>query len=176
MDVKAEAKRIMAVSISKLYTSRTQRGGLRLHRSLLLSMVIKSARDIYHAALMSNTAEKVVPCSPEPETEGRMGTSTDLTTLPDSSVTLSPEAGAVKVAVESRGRAETTGENKENMGCLKPVRDSRKRPGKTVAEPDFLPLKKARLETEEETLRTPRCWRPVDALASLPANRAVAAY
>uniref|UniRef100_A0A4W4E0L3 Immediate early response 2b n=1 Tax=Electrophorus electricus TaxID=8005 RepID=A0A4W4E0L3_ELEEL len=130
MDVKAEAKRIMAVSISKLYTSRTQRGGLRLHRSLLLSMVIKSARDIYHAALMSNTAEKVVPCSPEPETEGRMGTSTDLTTLPDSSVTLSPEAGA------------TTGENKENMGCLKPVRDSRKRPGKTVAEPDFLPLKK----------------------------------
>ncbi|AWP05167.1 putative immediate early response 2 protein [Scophthalmus maximus] len=41
MEVNAEARRILAVSISKLYASRTQRGGLRLHRSLLLSLVMR---------------------------------------------------------------------------------------------------------------------------------------
>uniref|UniRef100_A0A3B3YME1 Uncharacterized protein n=1 Tax=Poecilia mexicana TaxID=48701 RepID=A0A3B3YME1_9TELE len=50
MEVNIEARRILAVSISKLYASRTQRGGLRLHRSLLLSLVMKSARDIYHSS------------------------------------------------------------------------------------------------------------------------------
>ncbi|CAB1415809.1 unnamed protein product [Pleuronectes platessa] len=50
MEVNAEARRILAVSISKLYASRTQRGGLRLHRSLLLSLVMRSARDIYHSS------------------------------------------------------------------------------------------------------------------------------
>lgn len=50
VDVNAEAKRILAVSIGKLYASRGQRGGLGLHRGLLLSLVMRSARDIYHAA------------------------------------------------------------------------------------------------------------------------------
>lgn len=61
----AEAKRIMALSISKLYSSRTQRGGLRLHRSLLLSVTMRAARDIYHAAVLlpEPEDEQVVPCA-----------------------------------------------------------------------------------------------------------------
>uniref|UniRef100_A0AAY4BS84 Immediate early response gene 2 protein n=1 Tax=Denticeps clupeoides TaxID=299321 RepID=A0AAY4BS84_9TELE len=50
MDVSAEAKRIMVQALSKMYSSRTQRGGLRLHRSLLLTLVMKSAREMYHGA------------------------------------------------------------------------------------------------------------------------------
>uniref|UniRef100_A0A4W6EPV7 Immediate early response 2b n=1 Tax=Lates calcarifer TaxID=8187 RepID=A0A4W6EPV7_LATCA len=59
MEVSAEAKRIMVVALGKLYSSRSQRGGLRLHRSLLLTLVMKSARDMYHAA--QATAESVAP-------------------------------------------------------------------------------------------------------------------
>eukprot|EP00061_Rhincodon_typus_P000570 g12082.t1 len=47
MDLKVEAQRVMAVALGKMYNSRLQRGGVRLHRSLLLSLVLRSARDIY---------------------------------------------------------------------------------------------------------------------------------
>ncbi|XP_072347078.1 immediate early response gene 5-like protein [Scyliorhinus torazame] len=47
MDVKLEAQRVMAVALGKMYNSRLQRGGIRLHRSLLLSLVLRSARDVY---------------------------------------------------------------------------------------------------------------------------------
>lgn len=59
MEVSVEAKRIMVVALGKLYNSRTQRGGLRLHRSLLLTLVMKSARDMYHAA--QSATESVAP-------------------------------------------------------------------------------------------------------------------
>nr|XP_015204428.1 PREDICTED: immediate early response gene 2 protein [Lepisosteus oculatus] len=49
MEMTCDAKRIVAVSLGKLYSSRSQRGGCRLHRSLLLSLVVRSAREIYHA-------------------------------------------------------------------------------------------------------------------------------
>uniref|UniRef100_A0A4W6E8K0 Immediate early response 2b n=1 Tax=Lates calcarifer TaxID=8187 RepID=A0A4W6E8K0_LATCA len=70
MEVNAEARRILAVSISKLYASRTQRGGLRLHRSLLLSLVMRSARDIYHSS-----RESEGPSGPQPTPEEPMDTS-----------------------------------------------------------------------------------------------------
>lgn len=66
MEVNAEARRILAVSISKLYASRTQRGGLRLHRSLLLSMVMRSARDIYHSSRESEESSGAQPAPAEP--------------------------------------------------------------------------------------------------------------
>ncbi|XP_041032898.1 uncharacterized protein LOC121271195 isoform X2 [Carcharodon carcharias] len=47
MDLKVEAQRVMAVALGKMYNSRLQRGGIRLHKSLLLSLVLRSARDIY---------------------------------------------------------------------------------------------------------------------------------
>lgn len=124
MEVNAEARRILAVSISKLYASRSQRGGLRLHRSLLVSLVMKSARDIYHstAAVMERAAVS---------TEEAMEAMDTAEQPPEKQ----PEI-----------TADTT-EDKENQ-C--PSRPSRKRPGKVSAVPDFLPEKRARLEPGEE--------------------------
>lgn len=50
MEVQKEAQRIMALSVWKMYHSRMQRGGLRLHRSLQLSLVMRSARELYLSA------------------------------------------------------------------------------------------------------------------------------
>ncbi|XP_060711196.1 immediate early response gene 5-like protein [Hemiscyllium ocellatum] len=50
MDLKVEAQRVMAVALGKMYNSRLQRGGVRLRKSLLLSLVLRSARDIYLSA------------------------------------------------------------------------------------------------------------------------------
>lgn len=50
MDVQKEAQRIMTLSVWKMYHSRMQRGGLRLHRSLQLSLVMRSARELYLSA------------------------------------------------------------------------------------------------------------------------------
>ncbi|CAH2272897.1 immediate early response gene 2 [Pelobates cultripes] len=47
--VQREAQRIASLSAWKLLRSRTQRGGMRLHRSLQLSMVMRSARDLLMA-------------------------------------------------------------------------------------------------------------------------------
>uniref|UniRef100_A0A8P4KQK4 Immediate early response 2b n=1 Tax=Dicentrarchus labrax TaxID=13489 RepID=A0A8P4KQK4_DICLA len=129
MEVNAEARRILAVSISKLYASRTQRGGLRLHRSLLLSLVMRSARDIYHSSRENEGPSCAQPTPEEPmDTGSNPG---ELTGLPDDS--------------------EIT-EDKEN---LSPTRQSRKRRGKASAAPDFLPSKRARLEPGEERYAAP---------------------
>lgn len=37
----------MAVALGKMYSCRLQRGGARLHRSLLLSLVLRGAQDVY---------------------------------------------------------------------------------------------------------------------------------
>lgn len=142
MEVSTEAKRIMVVALGKLYSSRTQRGGLRLHRSLLLTLVMKSARDMYHAA--QATAESV-----EPGCEAL--TAAEATTEPQ----LEPQGPASLATGQPRTSpreevsgsptelAHTAAENKENMS---PAQHSRKRRGKLAAEPDFLPCKKAKLE------------------------------
>ncbi|XP_075061149.1 immediate early response gene 2 protein [Mixophyes fleayi] len=44
--VHCEAQRIASLSAWKLLRSRSQRGGMRLHRSLQLAMVMRSARDL----------------------------------------------------------------------------------------------------------------------------------
>ncbi|XP_029363387.1 immediate early response gene 2 protein [Echeneis naucrates] len=120
MEVSAEAKRIMVVALGKLYSSRSQRGGLRLQRSLLLTLVMKSARDIYHAA----QAAALVPTEPR---------------------TAPGEGEEVGGSRSEHTVAENT-ENKENRCPAGPVQQSRKRRGKAAAEPDFLPCKRARLE------------------------------
>lgn len=169
MDV--EAKRIMALSISKLYSLRTQRGGLRLHRSLLLSMTMRAARDIYHTAQLLRDAEEeqVVPCAPDAATEEPMEINKD-----------SPQTFSSKeIAVKPQ---ETLEEDKENQCASE--RHSRKRRGKTALEPDFLPLKKARMDTDEEKqnpqgeiLRTNNgnSCRQTETLTAFAPNRAIVA-
>ncbi|XP_067287203.1 immediate early response 2b [Pseudorasbora parva] len=167
MDV--EAKRIMALSISKLYSLRTQRGGLRLHRSLLLSMTMRAARDIYHTAQQLRDAEEeeqVVPCAPEATTEEPMEINKD-----------SPQ-----VAMKPQEHEETLEDDKENQCSSE--RHSRKRRGKTALEPDFLPLKKARMDTDEEkqhpqgeVLRTNNgnSCRQIETLTAFATHRAIVA-
>lgn len=168
MDV--EAKRIMALSISKLYSLRTQRGGLRLHRSLLLSMTMRAARDIYHTAqLFKDTEEEqVVPCAPDAATEELMETD-------------SPQTSK-EVAMKTHEPKEILDEDKENRYASE--RQSRKRRGKTALEPDFLPLKKARMDTDEEkqhlqseVLRTNNgnSCRQAETLTAFATNRAIVA-
>lgn len=59
--VHREAQRIASLSAMKLLRTRTQRGGMRLHRSLQLAMVLRSARD-----LVISTA--FPPEAPQPHT------------------------------------------------------------------------------------------------------------
>lgn len=154
MEVSAEAKRIMVVALGKLYSSRTQRGGLRLHRSLLLTLVMKSARDMYHAA--QATAEGVEVAS---EWEHQHSTAeTETTTEPDgahlepqgssSPATTTPRTSPREEVVGSPTELRTGAENKENLCPNSRAQHSRKRRGKAAVEPDFLPCKKAKLEQE----------------------------
>ncbi|XP_020794253.1 immediate early response 2b [Boleophthalmus pectinirostris] len=130
MELNAEARRILAVSISKLYASRSQRGGLRLHRSLLVSLVMKSARDIYHstAALVERAA---ATAAASPSTEEAME--------------------AMDTAEKREKQPEMITDNTEDKENQSPAaKRPRKRPGKVSAVPDFLPEKRARLEPGEE--------------------------
>ncbi|XP_069792392.1 immediate early response gene 5 protein [Narcine bancroftii] len=47
MEFKVEAHRIMTISLGKIYSSRIQRGGIKLHKNLLVSLVLRSARQVY---------------------------------------------------------------------------------------------------------------------------------
>ncbi|ELW70883.1 Immediate early response 5 protein [Tupaia chinensis] len=44
MEFKLEAHRIVSISLGKIYNSRVQRGGIKLHKNLLVSLVLRSAR------------------------------------------------------------------------------------------------------------------------------------
>lgn len=179
MEVNAEARRILAVSISKLYASRTQRGGLRLHRSLLLSLVMRSARDIYHSSRESEGQSGAEPTSEEPMDTGcNPGEQTGQPEpQPEPQPALSPAEPASEEpdSAEEDSDSETT-EDKEN---LSPARQSRKRRGKAAAAPDFLPSKRARLEPGEERYAAPlgSCRAGAgDSLTALSLNRVIPAF
>ncbi|XP_010871022.1 immediate early response 2b [Esox lucius] len=205
MDVSAEAKRIMAVSISKLYASRTQRGGMRLHRCLLLSVVMRSARDLYHSACLAKEREELGTAQPVPVTATEeKGEAMDTTTSGDqvdmSRVETEPEPSLTPTLTEeiqtssdpestqgppkpAKISGKNTVEDKENRSPVSPDRHSRKRRGKASVAPDFLPSKRARLSLElgeERAIRTGQrnCCRSGDSLItmSLNSNRAIAAF
>ncbi|XP_044196006.1 immediate early response 2b [Thunnus albacares] len=179
MEVNAEARRILAVSISKLYASRTQRGGLRLHRSLLLSLVMRSARDIYHSSRESEELYGAQPAPVEP-----MDTSSnpeEQAGQPEPQSEPQPALNSVEPAQEELDSAEEgcdieITEDKENMN---PARQSRKRRGKASAAPDFLPSKRARLEPGEERYAAPlgSCRAGAgESLTALSLNRVIPAF
>ncbi|KAM9818725.1 immediate early response 2b [Syngnathus typhle] len=173
MEVNAEARRILAVSISKLYASRSQRGGLRLHRSLLLSLVMRSARDIYHSSAPPAEPMETSPGEPA-ELDLESGLQAD---EPPAELSSTAGGGAHQ---EVEGEEEEATEDKENRS---PNRRSRKRRGKTSVAPHFLPSKRARLEPGEERHAAPpppplpsSCrMGPAESLASFSQNRVVAA-
>lgn len=144
----------MVVALGKLYSSRTQRGGLRLQRSLLLTLVMKSARDMYHAA--QATVESVVAGyeQPQPAAEGTTGTTepTGAQTELLGAASLATEKPQTSTRVEVSGSPtglRRDAENKENLCPTGPAQHSRKRRSKAAMEPDFLPCKKAKLCSEQ---------------------------
>ncbi|CAL8332905.1 unnamed protein product [Lota lota] len=177
MDVNTEAKRILAVSISKLYASRSQRGGLRLHRSLLLSLVMRSARDIYHSAYAQAAAEEAAAADAEKEIEKvsePLVNSTEPEKVELECREREEEQEEQEDDMEDVFESETDREDKENMN---PSRHSRKRRGNTSAAPDFLPSKRARLEPGEERHAVPLgavglgCCRVGETLTAFSINR-----
>ncbi|XP_034751004.1 immediate early response gene 2 protein [Etheostoma cragini] len=155
MEVSLEAKRIMVVALGKLYSSRTQRGGLRLHRSLLLTLVMKSARDMYHEA--QTTAESVASGCEQQQQQppqqqqftGDVGTEPTGAQMeptgPASLATGKPRTLPREEVVRPPAEIRRDAVNKENL-C--PTQHCRKRRGKAAVEPDFLPCKKAKLEQQ----------------------------
>lgn len=169
MEVNAEARRILAVSISKLYASRSQRGGLRLHRSLLLSVVMRTARDIYHSSRESEGSSGAQRAAEEPM-------ETDSSPLEQTQPAPQGEPQPAPCAAEDTPDEldDETSEDKEN---LSPSRQSRKRRGKASVAPDFLPSKRARLEPGEERYATPLgSCRAADSLSALSVNRVIPAF
>lgn len=189
MEVSAEAKRIMVHALGKLYSSRAQRGGHRLHRSLLLTLVMQSARDIYHASQAScettTAAEPVQQESPMEETTGdplEREVSSSLSGLP---ATPQPQESASSSEDGTSSHpllcSVTAGrEDKENRGPSRPDRNARKRRGKAASEPDFLPCKKEKIEQGRNTVirSSVNCYSVSwDSLASsVPMLRAIAAF
>uniref|UniRef100_A0A8C5N383 Immediate early response 2 n=1 Tax=Leptobrachium leishanense TaxID=445787 RepID=A0A8C5N383_9ANUR len=65
--VQREAHRIAALSAWKLLRSRSQRGGMRLHRSLQLSLLMRSAREL----LLEAPAPPPAAAAPQAPRESR---------------------------------------------------------------------------------------------------------
>ncbi|KAM9312488.1 immediate early response gene 2 protein [Gastrophryne carolinensis] len=64
--VHREAQRIASLSAVKLFRSRTQRGGMRLHRSLQLALVMRSARELMAASAPPTPQPPAPPSTPPP--------------------------------------------------------------------------------------------------------------
>uniref|UniRef100_A0A8C5R836 Immediate early response 5 n=1 Tax=Leptobrachium leishanense TaxID=445787 RepID=A0A8C5R836_9ANUR len=47
MGFRLEAHRIVSISLGKIYHSRVQRGGIKLHKNLMVSLVLRSAQQVY---------------------------------------------------------------------------------------------------------------------------------
>ncbi|KAM4655290.1 immediate early response gene 5 protein [Amazona ochrocephala] len=73
MEFKLEAHRIVSISLGKIYSARGQRGGLKLHKNLLVSLVLRSARQVYLSepgcppepppAACGSTEDEQAPCT-----------------------------------------------------------------------------------------------------------------
>ncbi|KAJ7332131.1 hypothetical protein JRQ81_014311 [Phrynocephalus forsythii] len=63
---KLEAHRIVSLSLGKMYSARGQRGGVKLHKNLLVSLVLRSARRAYLSELDGSPAPDPPPPPPPP--------------------------------------------------------------------------------------------------------------
>ncbi|XP_054836969.1 immediate early response gene 5 protein [Eublepharis macularius] len=67
MECKLEAHRIVSISLGKMYSARGQRGGAKLHKNLLVSLVLRSARQVYLSDLeCSAGADPLRAAEPSP--------------------------------------------------------------------------------------------------------------
>ncbi|XP_067391187.1 immediate early response gene 5 protein [Emydura macquarii macquarii] len=68
MEFRLEAHRIVSISLGKIYSARGQRGGLKLHKNLLVSLVLRSARRVYLGEPGGEPAQLLRP-GPPPDCE-----------------------------------------------------------------------------------------------------------
>ncbi|XP_058915989.1 immediate early response gene 2 protein [Kogia breviceps] len=148
MEVQKEAQRIMTLSVWKMYHSRMQRGGLRLHRSLQLSLVMRSARELYLSAKVE-AQEPEVPLpparSPDPCLHPPREAEAAAEAAPSDGEQPSPEP----MDTQEAPRAEET----PARCAQRPAKVSRKRRSCSLSDGGdaaLVPSKKARLEEEEE--------------------------
>uniref|UniRef100_A0A8C4YV74 Immediate early response 2 n=1 Tax=Gopherus evgoodei TaxID=1825980 RepID=A0A8C4YV74_9SAUR len=47
MECALDAQSLISLSLRKIHSSRTQRGGIKLHKNLLVSYVLRNARQLY---------------------------------------------------------------------------------------------------------------------------------
>lgn len=147
MEVQKEAQRIMTLSVWKMYHSRMQRGGLRLHRSLQLSLVMRSARELYLSAKVEAHQPDFPPpgrtldprLHPAREAEAAVGAAP-------------PDGGQPPEPMDTQEEALRVQETPAPCG-LPPARVSRKRRNSSNpsdgGDAGLVPSKKARLEEVE---------------------------
>ncbi|XP_070602382.1 immediate early response gene 5 protein [Erythrolamprus reginae] len=66
MECKLEAHRIVSISLGKMYSARGQRGGVKLHKNLLVSLVLRSARQVYLSELDGYPSPAAAAPAPNP--------------------------------------------------------------------------------------------------------------
>ena len=148
MEVQKEAQRIMTLSVWKMYHSRMQRGGLRLHRSLQLSLVMRSARELYLSAKVE-AQEPEVPLPPVRSPDPRLHPPREAEAAAKAATGNGEQPSPEPMDTQEAPRA------KESPArCVQlPAKISRKRRSSSLsdgADAALVPSKKARLEEEEE--------------------------
>lgn len=155
MEVQKEAQRIMTLSVWKLYHSRMQRGGLRLHRSLQLSLVMRSARELYLSAKVE-AHEPDAPLPPARPADPRLHPPRE---AEEATTEAAPPDGE-QPSPEPMDTQEAPGAEEEAAAparcALRPAKASRKRRSSCSlsdgGDPGLIPSKRARLEEEEESM------------------------
>uniref|UniRef100_A0A1A8RS99 Immediate early response 5-like n=1 Tax=Nothobranchius rachovii TaxID=451742 RepID=A0A1A8RS99_9TELE len=82
MECAVDAQSLISISLMKIHNSRTQRGGIKLHKNLLVSYVLRNARQVYikekyaeiyrmqqyeEVMTVCNEIQELNPLDPEPE-------------------------------------------------------------------------------------------------------------
>uniref|UniRef100_A0A8C5IWX8 Immediate early response 5 n=1 Tax=Junco hyemalis TaxID=40217 RepID=A0A8C5IWX8_JUNHY len=62
MECTLDAQSLISISLRKIHSSRTQRGGIKLHKNLLVSYVLRNARQLY----LSDPRSPRPGCAPAP--------------------------------------------------------------------------------------------------------------
>uniref|UniRef100_A0A8B9FHG0 Uncharacterized protein n=1 Tax=Amazona collaria TaxID=241587 RepID=A0A8B9FHG0_9PSIT len=160
-----EAQRLLTVSVWKLYRCRLQRGGLRLHRSLQLSLLVRAARHRYLTARAAaerpspdprSSRNRGDPASPDPRSIRNRGDSAspDPRSTRDRGDSASPDPRSTQDLSQDHAPSSAPPPEPRSPGAPPVARIGRKRrsSGSIGAGPVLVPSKRARLEAEEPPL------------------------
>uniref|UniRef100_A0A8B9CVF4 Immediate early response 5 n=1 Tax=Anser brachyrhynchus TaxID=132585 RepID=A0A8B9CVF4_9AVES len=64
MECTLDAQSLISISLRKIHSSRTQRGGIKLHKNLLVSYVLRNARQLYLSDAPQNPPAPRAPPAP----------------------------------------------------------------------------------------------------------------